>query len=274
MAEDLTVRRPMTLEQGQPPRRRGFVHARRFAIAYALLALALAGAAAMLYAAFQVEAEESRQWSTWQPSSEEGEARLHEIANHVAARYSDGAQQLPFQAVPGPPQARVRSGPNAEAEEIPLDVAAVSGRNADVVRLNTAVSYGICGRGVNCALNADAVQREFGITLNGVLELALYTFKYLPEIESALFFLPPVPAPAEEAGGDGFVDTAVFIQREHLEAELEKPLGATPLLTSGEIGTSVRRLVRPHLYEFSYDATAQGTSLLRLTPYGSQSAGP
>jgi hypothetical protein len=263
----------MTLDHGHPPERRRFVHARRFAIAYALLALALAAAGALLYAAFEVESERDERWSTWAPAQEEGIFRLREIARHVAMRYSDGAQRLPFQPVPGPPQARVRSGAGGEAEEIPLDFAVVTGRSSDAVPLNTAVSYGICGRGQNCALTADAVQREFGVTMNGVLELALYTFKYVPDIESALFFLPPIPGAGEEAGSDGLLDTVVFLERKDLDEQLDKPITATPLHTSGAIGTSVRQLIRPHLYTYSYDATGQGTSLLRLTPYGSETGG-
>ena len=274
MAEDLTVRRPMTFEQAPPqqPKRRRFVHARRFAIAYLLLALVIALAFGLLAAGLTASSSTDKQWSSWQPS-DTGEARLWEIAGRVASRYNDGTARLPFQALPGPPAARVRSGTGGETEQIPLDAAVITGRNADAVRLNTAIAYSICGRAQNCALNPESAQREFGTVLNGVLELGLYTFKYEEDVQSIVFFLPSVPAPADEAGDDGLLDTAVFLQRDDVERELDKPLAETPLHTNGRIGESVLRIIRPHLYTFTFDASSQGASLLRLTPYGSDRNG-
>ena len=272
MAEDLTIRRPMTMPHGQQPERRRLVHARRFAIAYALLALALVGAGALLFAAVRAEPSAAKQWSTWAPENE-GEAGLWQIAGRVASRYSDGSSRLPFQALPGPPTARIRSDTTGATEQIPLDAVIITGRNADAVRLNTAVAFSVCGRGPNCALQPKAIQREFGTVLNGVLELALYTFKNEEDVESILFFMPPVPAPKEEAGEDGLLDTVVFVQRKDVQRELDEPLSATPLNTSGAIGSSVLRIIRPRLYTFTYDASTQGASLLRLTPYGSSTGG-
>jgi hypothetical protein len=272
VAEDLTVDRPRPMALPEPPKpeRRGFIHARRFAFAYLLLVIALGVGAALLVAALQMETEGDRQWSTWQPTAEDGTAQLEEIARHVAARYDDGGDRLPFQAIPGPPQARVRSGTDGAAEEIPLDAAVITGRESDAVRLNTAVAYSVCGRGQNCQLTPEAVQREFGAALNGVLELALYTFKYIDDVESLVFFMPPVPATGEEAGDDGLIDTVVFVRKDDLEEQLGEPLSATTIDTSGEIGSDVLDLIRPRLYTFSYDATSQGASLLRLTPYGTE----
>lgn len=271
MAEDLTVERPRPMALPEPPKRqpRGFVHARRFAVAYALLALALAGAGGLLYAALQLETEADRRWSAWEPTAEDGPDRLAEIARHVAARYADGAERLPFQAIPGPPQARVRTNAEGAAtEEIPLDAAVITGRESDVVRLNTAVAYSLCGRGRNCGVVGDAVQREFGAVLNGTLELALYTFKYVDGVESLLFFMPSIPAPEEEAGEDGVIDTVVLLRRDDLAEQLDRPFDASKLSTRGEIGPTVLEEIRPHLYTYEYDATSQGASLLRLTPYG------
>ena len=66
---------------------------------------------------------------------------------------------------------------------------------------STTCPAAICGRGRNCGVVGDAVQREFGAVLNGTLELALYTFKYVDGVESLLFFMPSIPAPEEEADG-------------------------------------------------------------------------
>ena len=268
MAEDLIIERPMTLVEPPKRERRRFVHARKFMLAYAALALLALGAVGLLYMGMTAEREEAQQWDAWAPTGE-GEAGLWDIAREVASRYADGQAQTPFSALPGPPVARVRSGTTGETEQIPLDAVLITGANADQVRLDTAVTYSICGRGQNCQITAENLQREYRASLNGALELALYTFKFEEDVESVLFFMPPVPAPPAEAGEDGLLDTAIFIQRKDVQGRLDAPLKETPLDRSGDIDTGLLRFMRERLYTFTFDASSQGASLLRLTPYGS-----
>ena len=77
------------------------------------------------------------------------------------------------------------------AEESDID--AYSG--ADVV------SYGLCGLGTSaqCAITEGTPSTErFTLLHRQALELSLYTFKYVDDVDSVLVFMPPTPQRREQ----------------------------------------------------------------------------
>jgi hypothetical protein len=270
MAEDLTVRTPAAATRA-PRERRRRPHLRRFAIAYAALALITAAAALGLLYVWQLERPQARAWSQWQPT-QEGEARLWEISAFVMGRYANNSTTLPLQALPGPPGVRLRAA--GSVERVPLDGVVVSaGPTAGAAALDNSVMYVLCGRGNACAMHRDDVtSEEFGVVLQrAALELALYTFKYIEEIESVLFFLPPVDAGVDAQGQPQRLETAVFVKREDVSVNLDNPLAETlpgdVHDTRGAAARNVLRIVLPRLYTFTVENTTQGGTLLMLTPY-------
>jgi hypothetical protein len=99
------------------------------------------------------------------------------------------------------------------------------------------------------------------------LELSLYTFKYVRDIESVVVLLP-------NRTGQQQPGTAVFLERADVRHELSEPLAETfssPVTPDiGEIPAeelrSIERITRPRLYAYQYDSAADGSPIMILTP--------
>jgi hypothetical protein len=170
-------------------------------------------------------------WSRWQPSDTTIDGGAQQIAEHVAAEYKhpDGKQLV-----------QIKGGelPSAFA----LTVRPSSGPVTDID--GTRVLYQFDGLGENMSIKGGTpsatrlkvIQRE-------ALELALYTFRYLPDAESVTMLLPPPPltdeqkAAAQAAAATAAAGTsaatapppapAIFYRPGDLKPQLQLPLGQT-----------------------------------------------
>lgn len=277
MAEDLSVRRPVAAERA-PGRAR--VHTRKFAVAYAVLALLALGAAAGLVWAFGLDRTEERPWSAWQPAAE-GEARLWEIADHVGAQYVDVQGRPVVQLLAAPPY--VQTPTEQGLQRIQVDGVIVKGRASDrsdaragVFRDGSAFMYILCSTGGNCDLTPEQNQDpNLGLVLQReVLELALYAFKYNRDIEQMLFFLPPFRT-RDEKNEVQRVKTVVYLERADVAVALDRPLEETladspgQVLGQSEVSTVVST-IRTRLYTFDVDQAPQGLTILTLERYAGQ----
>jgi hypothetical protein len=278
VAEDLTVSRPTVGRRTEEThQRRRMVHMRRFAVAYGLLALAVLGGGALLVAALSMDSSDERAWSSWQPKAE-GEARIWEIADHVGRSYRTADGALAARILAGPPSVS-QVDEQGQTIRIPLDGVLVKGRASDesdaraVLFTGDSVMFAMCGSGQACfPSNALLRVEELGTKYERLaLELALYTFKYVDEVNSVVVFLPPLPQQNAQGQVDA-VRTVVYLQRGQLDFELDQPVTATLRSTSGLDFSDVEKnkiikLVHSRLYSFKTQQAPNGAWILSLEPF-------
>jgi hypothetical protein len=238
----------------------------RFGILYlALAAIVGAGVGAFVVLATRPAPPEAAAWSSWEPTGSKL-ARVRQIADRIPKAYKqpNGEQLTVTQAsqltVPTGPVASIVVRPDASrgrAEE--SDIATYSAADA--------VAYGLCGlgSGARCAMSLGTSGELLMLLSRQALELSLYTFKYVSDVNSVVVFLPPSP--------EGQSSGSVFFRRGDVADELRRPLShllpaRTPrldALSDVELG-NIARLTRPRTYANEFNAAGDGKPILILTP--------
>jgi hypothetical protein len=235
------------------PRAQGAVYGGRFMLAYLVLVLVFGGVAALF--TYLVVQEDGESWSTFKPQGE-GLARATNIANHVAKDYRSGNFQV----------AVVEAQPPV-VQNTPVDVVAVArervqelgGGFITVERADRSLFYVLCGLGRACAL-AQGTNASQTLLRREALELSLYTFKYMDDIDSVITMLPP----------RGDETRAVYLRRRAYETQLERPLSktlsASPPYTSTSIidAPLVDRLTQHREFPAYFQRVSNGSVMLRL----------
>jgi hypothetical protein len=155
----------------------------------------------------------ARNWSLWQPSDQDAGVGAAEIAQHIGPRYrlNDGTQAVAV-----------------TAQEIPLSVALrpqggqislLEGKGV-VYTLNGLGPHGSIISGKPSALRLLLLRRE-------ALELALYSFRYLKDVDMVVTLLPPPPPTKANAQAAAQPPEAVFYRPGDLLPQLQVPLGVT-----------------------------------------------
>ena len=166
-------------------------------------------------------------WSSWKPDTSDGVAAAKEIAAHVGPQYrlSDGNQIV-----------GVQGGPLA-VFDVPLEVAmrtAPQGGNIDFIN-GKGLMYTLNGLGPRGSVRGGKPSEARHLLLRReALELALYTFRYVKNVDLVVALLPPKP-PTKTKNKDGTTTTstedsptqALFYRPGDLEPQLEIPLRAT-----------------------------------------------
>jgi hypothetical protein len=234
------------------PRSQGVVYGGRFTLAYLILVLVFGGVAAVF--TYLLVSPEEQKWSSFKPQGE-GLARATQIANHVSRNYRSGNNQV----------AVIEAQPPV-VQNTPIDILAVArerlqavgGGYITVEPANRSLFYVFCGLGRACSLgDADASQT---LLRRESLELALYTFKYMENIDSVVTLLPP-------RGEETF---AVYLRRRSLGKELDRPLRetlpGTPPYTSTSIidAPQVDRLTEHRQFPAYFQRISNGSVMLRL----------
>jgi hypothetical protein len=152
-------------------------------------------------------------WSSWKPTSG-GLQGATEIASHIAGAYRDQGRQL------------VKVDANdISYKGIPLLVAmrqpAEQG-GAIQVHDEKGILYQMCGLGVNCQIDSGKPSKERMLLLRREgLELALYTFRYLKDVQQVVVLIPATPGKAQTI--------ALYFSRDELRPELDRPLTSSLL---------------------------------------------
>jgi hypothetical protein len=236
----------------------------QFALVYGALGLILVGS----YVAFAVFGlwpgiHPSTKWSSWRPHAAGPVLMAKDIANHVSAPYrlATGGQLV----------AAVASAPAVTAGTQTVGIVAVSTRSKtggkeSVTQLmpGATVMYTLCGLGTHCAIATGKARGQL-VRREG-LEMALYTFKYIPSVDSVLIYMPPAQAPGAPAA------PLLFFTRESLSGRLDQPLNQTLTLTTppraGQAnpteGALLDALTLPHLYASGLVQLQVGGALLAL----------
>ena len=261
--EDAVV--PEPAQADTPPERPSVrPHRRRFVFIYGLLAavfvFGLVGT--VLWAGRAINPPPA--WSAWKPSGG-GLGAAKQIASHVAGTYHlQSGKQLVDVIAKSPSVA-------AGNQQIPIQFIALTGKKGVIdadfpVDPSNSLVYSLCGLGASCSIatgtpsvaRGTLVQRE-------ILELALYTFKYVGGIDHVVAFMPPKPGSPPTA--------AIYLQKGDLSQQLKLPLARTlspkvPLASTIAIGEqkTILATTNARIYQFSLSQAQTGDAILVLKP--------
>ncbi|MBA2295151.1 MAG: hypothetical protein H0W16_08450 [Actinobacteria bacterium] len=248
---------------------------RRFAGVYLALALVAGiGLGAVIVLAGRSDPGPPAVWSQWRPSGSET-ARIRQIADHVSTRYRFPSGGQLVVALAGPPTVTAGGG-DAASNPIPVRTIAVrpdtsTGKAEDddiaIVDASKSLQFVLCGLGDNCSISqGEASEARHSILRRQALELSLYTFKYVDDVDSVTIFLPPPPG-AESPG------SAVFLRRGDVRAELSRPLSRTIAPGAPSIGglpttelQTLNRITGARLYRYEYTQAQDLSAVLILDP--------
>lgn len=214
----------------------------------------------------------SEKWSAWAPTTT-GTRAVRDIARHVSPSYRQANGRQLVGAVAGPMIVRFTEG--TKPVSALLISSGISGRVAehiDVTFPNAGVSYTLCGRLAQCQPSANPTVAEQVLLQREALELALYTFHYLPESDHVVVFLPPRPGVQQT---DPRYDRAIYVPREALSDQLRSPLAATmqtpksgiaPETLSQADGNTVLGILAGHMFHWAYQQSPDNSVLLVLSP--------
>lgn len=274
MAEDVTPaegaeaapERPLVASRRERARQSSYRV--RFGIIYIVLAAIVgAGIGAFVVLLSRPAPAEEEAWSTWRPEGRENSYPV-EIAQHVGSRY-----RLPS----GKQLVGVLAGP-AEVQELPIRAVVIQHDastptkedDVDVIEVGNSVMYNLCGVGQKCSIaEGSPTQERARLLRREALELSLYTFKYVEDVDSVITMLPVnLGDPATE---DDDTSTLVFLEKKDFSRQLSAPLERT---LAGQAGTSldpvegqlVDTLTRPNHYVYDIQPAQDLSAILRLAP--------
>jgi hypothetical protein len=209
---------------------------------------------------------EGAAWSPWQPAAEENGSKIQEIVNYVARRYRLDAERQLLAVIPGLPSIQngdTRISIRGVAVRAPV---ARSVEDFDFVDTANGLMYILCGGATGCAMAGGASNDRGRLVRREALELALYTFKYVGNVDSVLAFWPP------RAGSEA--THALFFRKADFRPQLERPLYETlapvrrldPTSLDELEGGLVDRLTLPHFFRAQPIQAQDGSAILVLDP--------
>ncbi len=275
MAADVTsadAGRPAALEPAAVPvpAPASRPHRLRFVLIYGGLGVIFAAAIAGVVVFAGRTIHPSPAWSSWKPKGG-GQGAEQEIAAHVGSGYKlpNGDQLVDVIA-----KAPAVSPPSSAA--IPIHYIAVRGAKGTQDQIypvspSNSVMYSLCGLGVSCAIASGTPSLERGrLVRREILELALYTFRYVGGIQNVIAFIPPRPAVSGQAAAKQYV---VYLRQSDVTRHLKRPLAFTlgskvPLpktIPANEVRV-IDATTNPRVYTFGVAQAPQGDLVFVLAP--------
>jgi hypothetical protein len=208
-------------------------------------------------------------WSGWKPDHGTTSQMATQIAQHVAREYKLNKSGAPLLAVvAGPPQ--VTSGThNISVSNIAVKKKPSSAAGIEIVPSASTWKEQLCGiGGQGCSIPSGKPTELRGrLVRREALEIALYTFKFVPAIKSIVAFMPP-PAGSPPS-------TLLYLQKENLTKQLDQPLAKTlplvkpPLPTDPDLkeAGTIDKLTLPAVYSYNYQQLQDASALLVLNPF-------
>jgi hypothetical protein len=148
-------------------------------------------------------------WASWHPTASDGLAAVNQIADHVGQRYT-----LPS----GNQLVGVRGG-SLELAGLPVTIALQQAGNVKILD-QKGVLFNLCGLGPNCSIKEGKPTVARSLVLRReALELSLYTFRYIKNVDQVVVILPPRKGQKPSY--------AMFFRRGDVGASLDRPLAAT-----------------------------------------------
>ena len=246
----------------------------RFGIAYLVLA-AIVGAAVGLVVVLATRDDghpQKQVWSSWAPRTT-GTLGAREIARHVSGQYHLENGSLLTAVVAGPMEIESSQGPvPVSAILVRSGKAGVRQEQINVAFPEAGVFYQLVGAGANNSIPGQATLARGQLVRREALELALYTFHYLPEADYVVAFMPP---PAGVAQTSPLFNRAVFLPRAAFGAELQMPLkdalpgsGAniTPARLSAAQRNGIEAATAGRVFRWDFQQAANQSALVVLSP--------
>jgi hypothetical protein len=221
-------------------------------------------------------------WSSWKPTAT-GNAGATQIADYIAPFYRlSTSQQLAVITPISTTQLNATTGTfTGSGLTVALNTAASSSATSSLRPLaGETVGYDLCGQGgANCSVGGTSSTVRMLLLRREALELAMYTFKYLPKAENVVAVLPPGRDTATK--GSAKVTVAVLFQRAELAPLLTEPVDATlqeyppdvaqlNAWKKTEEAGLVDTITSRSLFSESVEAQQDGSSLLILNPLPAQ----
>jgi len=251
------------------------VSRRKFGAAYLLLAV-IVGAAVGLIVVLATEHdhhEAQSPWSSFAPSAT-GTIGAREIARHVSGEYHLENGALLTSVIAGPMEIQSSGGPvPVTAILIRSGSAGVTQERIDIAFPEAGVFYQLTGTGANRSIPGAATKVRGQLVRREATELALYTFRYLPQADYVLAFLPP---PANTPQTSPYFNRAVLLSREALRDELGAgtveqalPPGSVKMrpaeLTAAQ-GNAIDGLTSHLTFHYDFQQAADNGVLVVLSP--------
>jgi hypothetical protein len=198
-------------------------------------------------------------WSSWKPTGG-GIGAAAQIARHVAPRYRLANKDQLVDVLARPPSLTQGS------HTIPVQIVGVQGRNGkfgEVAQVSPtdSIMYLLCGLGQSCTIATGAPSVARGeLVRREILELALYTFKYVPGIDNVLAFMPPAAAKKQAV--------LIYLRKSDAAAELDKPLDDSLSPTVPQVSTIAARPREVHIIDTVVTPRAFNPITLTTTPIG------
>jgi hypothetical protein len=232
----------------------------QFRLAYGVLALAfwISIAGFIVLITRQHHAAEFR-WSAWKPASQ-GLLGARQIAQRLAPTYRspNGTQLVAVQE-----QLPIYNGYRVDA--IGVRRLMPSGQLSPYIGMfgtNKTLVYSFCGLEASCSIESTSTSVQERTLRREALELSLYAFKYLKNVEQVVSLVQTV-----KDGGT----SAIFLRKSDLRPELDHPLRDTlPLKTPPAGGGDKREaavidaLTLDNTFPAHYEALPGGDAILVL----------
>ncbi|HSO99183.1 MAG TPA: hypothetical protein VLP43_09555 [Solirubrobacteraceae bacterium] len=273
-------------------------YAQRFTFALAILAgVAVAGVVISIVLAVKGSSTNSSgPWSSWAPQ-DSGPQGAREIADHIAPLYRiSGVDQLAVVTVSnlGNASAATSSASSAASSQSspggPLVAVRPSANSSSISLISgSTVAYNLCGLGSsNCSIGIGTPSTDRLLLLRReALELALYTFKYLPQTQNVVAILPPghqattsslTAKPPSASPSAKPLDMALLFQHQELSPFLSQPLDQTftqqfpptvpqiPLWKQTTEAALVEQITARGIFSEHTTTAQDGTNLIVLDP--------
>ena len=208
-------------------------------------------------------------WSPWHPRATDVIGGAEEIADKLGGAYKDAKKKN---------LARVKGGLIA-LNTIPIRLGVPSPGERYTIVPGLGVQYTLSGFGKGGRLvGTEPSSERRRLLRREALELSLYSFRYLPDVEMVVALLPPAPKTEQvhlESSGaakaKAFQKQALFWRRNELRKQLETPLKTTMALKAPKLDALDRaearridRLTLENLYTYVYHQEQDGSFYLLL----------
>jgi hypothetical protein len=234
-------------------------HETKFRLTYAGLAgLALAAVAAAAVFLLSGKPPKPPAWSRWKPSAS-GDAALLQIASHVAPAY-----RLPT----GEQLVAVEGGP-AEIAGLPVHIVLLKTPSDFSLPPGKSALFTLSGLGQHGSISFGKPSHERMLLLQReALEISLYTFHYVKDVQQVVVILPPAPK-------DQKPSHAMFFRKNDMKPRLERPLHFTlaerppsiPSLRGGPNKDFLEKVAASDLYNFDVTQAPDASVLLELAHF-------
>jgi hypothetical protein len=240
---------------------RSRTHSRGFVLANLVVVAGFLGVLGLF--AFLVSHSPPGDWSSYEPKGGDVYDKAQHMADHVAPAYKYNGQQIAVvQAQPLLYQDAVVDGIAFTRQPFRK----IGSPYRQFEPSGSTIAYVFCGQAPKCGLPSEGAQDTVPLLRRESLELALYTFKYSPSVDSIVSLLPP-------AGNTSY---AIYLRRRNFHKELSEPLDAT--LPSHDVLTyekmspvekaTVDRLTVKNTFASQFAQGANGRTLLVLRSLG------